>query len=120
MNDQKNNMLTNAGIEKPTIKEVMFANITEDMLRLYHSKNSDYGDSFGKSYTDFGVMAGVIRMSDKMNRLKQLSKKPDCALVKDESMQDTLRDLANYAIMTLIEIALTPVPDVFSKSEESE
>ena len=44
-----------------------------------------------------------IRLSDKLNRFKMLSKGRD-ALVNDESIRDTLVDLANYAIMTIMEI----------------
>lgn len=44
-----------------------------------------------------------IRLSDKLNRFKMLSKGKD-ALVNDESIRDTLIDLANYAIMTIMEL----------------
>lgn len=40
----------------------------------------------------------------KLNRFKQLSKNPDSVLVEDESIKDPLLDLANYAIMTVLEI----------------
>ena len=43
-----------------------------------------------------------IRLEDKLNRLKSLLKKE--SLVTDEKIEDTLMDLANYAIMTLIEL----------------
>jgi hypothetical protein len=43
-----------------------------------------------------------IRLSDKFNRFKTLSKTNQ--LVNDESIKDTLLDLANYAIMTVLEI----------------
>lgn len=45
-----------------------------------------------------------IRLDDKLNRLKSLAKNP--AQVRDESIRDTLLDLANYAIMTVIEMEL--------------
>lgn len=43
-------------------------------------------------------------MSDKLNRFKTLSRNAGDAQVKDESMRDTLLDLANYAIMTVMEM----------------
>lgn len=44
-------------------------------------------------------------MSDKTNRLISLAGKPEAErMVKDESITDTLLDLANYAIMTLAEL----------------
>ena len=78
------------------------AAIMREMLKTYRDKNADYGDSFSKSYKEFGLVAPVVRMSDKMERIKALSKAD--AKVKDESIKDTLLDLANYAIMTIVEM----------------
>ena len=77
--------------------------ICESLNDLYKAKNEDYGDSFGKSYREYGLTMSCIRLEDKLNRLKSLNKNGN-AQVKDESIQDTLMDLANYAIMTLIEL----------------
>lgn len=52
-----------------------------------------------------GIIAPVVRMSDKMERIKQLSKGEDIK-VKDESLRDTAIDLANYALMLVIEMDL--------------
>lgn len=79
-----------------------FQKITSDMLETYKKKNSDYGSSFDDLYDEFGMTSVVIRLSDKINRLKSLVKKSEQAEVKDESIEDTLKDLANYAILTLI------------------
>lgn len=76
--------------------------ICDSLNDLYKAKNEDYGDSFGKSYKEYGLTMACIRLEDKLNRLKSLNKNGN-AQVKDESIQDTLMDLANYAIMTLIE-----------------
>jgi hypothetical protein len=70
---------------------------------LYAQKNHDYGDSFAKSYAEYGMNMPCIRLEDKLNRLKALTKKGD-QQVSDESIEDTLLDLANYAIMTVIEM----------------
>lgn len=77
--------------------------LTNQLLKIYMDKNADYGDSFSKSYKEFGIIAPVVRMNDKMERVKQLSKSGD-RKVKDESLKDSLIDLANYALMTVIEI----------------
>ena len=79
-------------------KEQLFKAITDNMLETFIKKNHDYGNSFDKQMDEFGMTAAIIRLSDKLNRLKVLSK--DDALVKDESIQDTLLDLANYSILT--------------------
>ena len=74
------------------------------MNALYARKNHDYGDSFHLSYIEEGMAMPRIRLGDKLNRFKKLSLSPGAATVKDESIRDTLIDLANYAIMTIIEI----------------
>lgn len=85
------------------MKYDLFKDITDEMLKTYVAKSSDYGDSFSESFADHGLSAGVIRISDKYNRLKNLSKKTE-RKVKDESIEDTLLDMANYCIMTVIEL----------------
>ena len=77
----------------------------EELNEIYARKNHDYGDSFGKGYAEYGMVMTVIRLEDKRNRLKSRLKSLIKAesLVKDESINDTLMDLANYAIMTVIE-----------------
>lgn len=67
---------------------------------MYAKKNSDYGDAFSESLNEFGTTAALVRMSDKFNRLKKLMDNEDKMLVKEESIVDTLLDLANYAVMT--------------------
>lgn len=44
-------------------------------------------------------------MSDKWNRIKALATGAENK-VKDESLRDTLKDMANYCLMTLIEIEI--------------
>ena len=70
----------------------------------YIKKNSDYGDSFGKSFKEFGIISAIVRIGDKYNRLVSLCKEPTTPKVKDESITDTLMDLANYCLMTVIEL----------------
>lgn len=83
-------------------KTDQFKNIVDDLLFIYMNKNHDYGDSFGDTFKKLGIISAVTRITDKTNRLISLSAKE--ARVNDESIEDTLMDLANYAIMTLIEL----------------
>lgn len=91
--------------------KVLFANekekehfwICKELGGVYASKNHDYGDSFHKTYQDFGKIAVAIRLQDKVSRLSTLSTK-DRQLVKDESIRDTLIDIANYAILGIMEL----------------
>jgi len=77
-----------------------FAAITKEMAEIYKNKNHDYGNSFDDTCDKFGIIAAVVRMYDKLNRLATLSKNNENRV--NESISDTLIDLANYAIMTVI------------------
>ena len=82
-----------------------FEDVTIALRNLYDAKNRDYGDSFGQSFEKWGLPMSCIRLGDKLNRLESFARKKDM-LVTDESVEDTLKDLANYAIMTLVEMNL--------------
>ena len=84
------------------MKTELHANICAELTALYERKNHDYGDSFGKSFEEYGMAMPCIRLEDKLNRLKALTRNGN-QQVNDESVDDTLMDLANYAIMTLVE-----------------
>ena len=73
--------------------------ILNEIRQLHNRKNADYGDSFDKTLDEFGLVASATRMSDKFNRFKSLIKNP--AQIQDEKIEDTLIDLASYAIMTI-------------------
>lgn len=77
--------------------------ICEGLNGLYARKNHDYGDSFARSYDKWGLTMACMRLEDKLNRLEQFAKGGKL-LVNDESVTDTLLDIANYAIMTVIEM----------------
>ena len=83
------------------VKEFLL--ISREMADLYAAKNWDYGDSFGKSFAEWGMTMPCIRLKDKLNRLCSLTKNSS-QRVQDESIEDTLKDLATYSIMTLIEL----------------
>lgn len=80
-----------------------FREITDYMHQIYEKKNADYGDSFSKTFDEFGLTASAIRINDKTERFKKLIKQD--AQVQDESIKDTLLDLANYAVLTLMEMS---------------
>lgn len=77
--------------------------ICKKLNAIYERKNADYGDSFHKSYEDEGMAMPRIRIGDKYNRLCSITRSKDIK-VTDESVVDTLLDLANYAIMTVMEL----------------
>ena len=74
-------------------------------MDLYLPKNAAYGDSFHKLYSDLGIISAVTQISHKYNRLVNLAKDKNAdTLTADESITDTLLDLANYCILTAMEI----------------
>ena len=79
-----------------------FKHIVTKMTEMYEEKNSDYGDSFHKLYERYGLQSAVVRLYDKMYRIENLATSTN--KVKNESIRDTLMDLANYAIMTIMEL----------------
>lgn len=79
-----------------------FEQVTSEMRELYKQKNHDYGNSFGRSFQKYGLISAITRMSDKWERIDSLCQKQ--AEVKDESIRDTLIDLANYCVMTIMEL----------------
>lgn len=82
--------------------------ICDELNKLYEKKNHDYGDSFHQTFVEEGLAMTRIRLGDKFSRFKTLSRltnsDSDQQQVTDESIRDTLMDLANYAIMTILEM----------------
>ena len=84
-------------------KTMIFLDYLESIKDLYLKKNHDYGDSVSKTFDEYGLVSFLVRMDDKMNRIKTLNKIQDAAVI-GEKIEDTLLDLANYAILALTEI----------------
>lgn len=78
-----------------------FDGICRDLMALHAKKNNDYGNAAHESYKEFGFVSYVIRLNDKMKRLKSLTKPGVEREIKSESIEDTLMDLAAYAIMAI-------------------
>lgn len=74
--------------------------LTEKLNTTLKSKNHDYGDSYADSVDEYGKVIMAIRISDKLNRLKTLIKDND-RQVADESIEDTLLDLAGYSLLAI-------------------
>lgn len=74
--------------------------VYEELFNTFCKKNHDYGNSFELSLDKHGLVAGVVRMEDKMNRLSTLVDSDTDAQIASESLVDTLMDLSNYAAMS--------------------
>lgn len=83
----------------PSLSSEMHKEVLQTLHETYIQKNRAYGDSFNVSCDEFGITAAMVRMSDKWNRLKTLTTNNDIP-IGDESVNDTLLDLANYCILT--------------------
>ncbi len=90
---------------KFTDDELRFRNITEKMRETFLKKNHDYGNSFHETWDEFGdkgIITALTQISHKYHRLMNigLGTKP----LVDESIDDTLLDMANYCILTIMEL----------------
>ncbi len=80
-----------------TTRVEQFKAIQTDGLELFTKKNKDYGDAFAK----YGLVGVLMRIEDKIQRCLSITK-TGVVLINDESLEDTLIDLHNYAAMALI------------------
>ena len=86
-----------------------FHEIVNEMVELHDRKNRDYGggdylSNFLMCEKHMGVPAWkgtLIRLSDKLSRVMNIARTDEIS-VSDETVADTLTDLAVYAIITRI------------------
>ena len=99
--------LTNpsAFTKQPTGDADAFRDITNGMYDTFKAKNHDYGNSFSELFAECGMTYAYGHMAEKLKRVKSLMS--DEAKVNGESMKDSLLDLANYAILTIMELDKT-------------
>ena len=79
-----------------------FKRITEWMAETFKAKNHDYGNAFAELFAEYGMEYPIIHLKEKLKRIDVLSKQD--GMVKQESINDSLMDCANYCILTLIEL----------------
>jgi hypothetical protein len=77
--------------------------ICKQLNDTYIQKNKAYGNSFTDTFEKLGVISAVTRITDKYNRLVNLATNLNVD-IGDESIKDTLLDMANYCIMTYMEL----------------
>ena len=84
---------------------VSFRDIQDKLVKIYAKKNHDYGDSFNEGCNELGVGYAFSRIFDKTKRFQTLAKgimNNNLSIeVQDETMEDTIMDLANYCMMYL-------------------
>lgn len=87
----------------PEIEEKikMHKEICDYLKNLYATKNADYGDSMHPLFEEYGLTAFLVMFEIKMNRIKSLQYKGKGHY---ESLEDSLLDLANYAMIAVTEL----------------
>lgn len=95
---------------------VRFKGITDRMYDTFKKKNADYGNSFRELYEECGLTYAYGHMREKLERVRSLMK--NGAQVKGESMKDSLYDLANYAVLTIMEMERNEGVETPSHKEE--
>lgn len=91
--------------EKADFRATRLEEIMNKNLEIYKKKNADYGNSFAEVYKELGFESGLVQIIHKVNRIKGIYKNGK-AEVEGESIRDSLIDLANYALMTVVEMEL--------------
>ena len=84
-------------VSRETLKK-KHSEICDKIKDTYAKKNHDYGTVFEDTIHDYGLLAPVVRFRDKLGRIETLLQVKN--KVEDESIKDTILDLANYCIMT--------------------
>jgi hypothetical protein len=74
------------------------------MFDIQDKKGRDYGEETDglKNLRRRGQFGVVARMGDKLTRLETLTQPGRAVAVQDESVEDTLLDLANYCLLLII------------------
>ena len=88
---------------EPTNGAAKHMELCKYLNNLYAIKNKKYGDSFSITVQKYGIIAALTRLSDKWQRFETLILTKDPG-TPDESIRDTLLDMANYCIMTVMEL----------------
>lgn len=83
--------------EKQFVMEIQA--ITTSLNQTLKQKNADYGNNVDKNIDEWGLSSLAIRLDDKLSRFKNLIKEGNSRQVSDETLEDTLLDLAGYAIL---------------------
>lgn len=80
-----------------------FEKILKELKDTYVAKNHDYGNSVHDTFNKFGLISFVVRLNDKINRINTLCQ-GEKVKVSGEKIEDTLLDMANYAILAVVEM----------------
>lgn len=94
-------MTANEILKEMGVSNNTFEGVVEKMIEMHKAKDHDYGNAYEESLDEEGMAAARVLIGNKYKRLKALTT-GNVAQVKDESIDDTLLDMANYCIMTYV------------------
>ena len=97
INEDNEKKLKNVKVEDDPFMEE-YERIVTDTMNLCKKKNKDYGSSVQDTFKKFGDVSYLVRITDKYNRICSLLENGKVE-VKDESITDTIVDLANYCFL---------------------
>lgn len=79
-----------------------FEKLVKSLTKLRAKKNHDYGDGFMKNYIKYGSEALFFDILRKFQRLENILLNGGALKVADETLQDTLGDLAIMCINGMV------------------
>ena len=97
---------------------VRYESMSNELLELYKRKNADYGDSITNSLNLYKIAfpSYLLRIKEKIERCLVLQEHE--AQVQDEKVLDTLKDIANYAIILAAWLDNAPCPYICKERKE--
>ena len=98
----------------------MFRDLTSRMNDIFQAKRNDYGPSTEDTFKRYGAVSLLVRMRDKLNRLDNLLVTKTSSSVNDERVEDTLLDLANYALITILEMKKMSLEECENNAREKD
>ena len=73
-----------------------FREVATEQIDTFEKKNADYGDAAESLYREHGMTYFIIMLKQKLLRIESLCKQQS---VNFESLEDSFRDMSNYALM---------------------
>lgn len=84
-------------MQKVQVTNKKLSDKAKEIIDLVIMKNHDYGDAWQR----YGVFTPLIRINDKLLRVQTLIN-GETAMIADETIGDTLKDVVGYALLALL------------------
>lgn len=84
-----------------TKQQELIIKVCDELKATLLKKDADYKSSFSDNHKEFGIISGIIQLTNKLNRLKNLALGNKNQV--EESIDDTILDNAGYSILLAVE-----------------